>query len=213
MASEPCLPWPSSPYRRIPCFSANSRCFTSSWFATSSSPSCTRSGDMASLRKVRWSRKKSTDSGSSTRSFSPTSCSKKIADMGVTYSCEKRMSVCTKPESPGCTHGTPTEFFDKSVTQCREKIFSAMVMGRRPAACRVPSGAPSESVWALEVEVATNCAAAASTPVPGPGALPAPLPRSARTSSASVGCGASPGWPWWQEMGGVLTVPWSRATL
>jgi hypothetical protein len=38
IASEPCLPCPSSPYSRTPCFSANSRCFTSSWFATSSRP-------------------------------------------------------------------------------------------------------------------------------------------------------------------------------
>ncbi len=160
IASEPCLPCPSSPYSLTPCFSANSRCFTSSWFATSSSPSCTRSGDMASLRKVRWSRKKRIDSGSSTFSSGPTSCSKKMADIGVTYSWLKRMSVCTNPASPGCTHSTPISPRARLLTQCRAKIFSAMVMGRRWRPCARPSGAVSLSDSTLEVEVATNCAAA-----------------------------------------------------
>ncbi len=60
----------------------------------------------------------------------PTSSSKKIADIGVTYSWLKRMSVCTNPSSPGRTAGIPVLPDAASRTQCFAKIFSAIVMGR-----------------------------------------------------------------------------------
>src|SRR5437763_17075432 len=71
--------------------------------------------------------------GSTTRSPSPTSCSKKIAAIGVTYSWLNRMSVTTHPSSPGCTAGTPILPRDGSTTQWRAMIFSPSVIGRRAA--------------------------------------------------------------------------------
>ncbi len=53
-----------------------------------------------------------------------------MADIGVTYSWLKRMSVCTNPWSPGFTASMPTRPRDASTTQWRAKIFSAIVMGR-----------------------------------------------------------------------------------
>src|SRR6266550_4648414 len=91
----------------MPCAAANSRCFFSSCNATSSNPSFTRSGVIASGRKVRWSRNIRMVPGSLTLASLPTSCSKKIAAIGVTYSWLKRMSVKTNPSSPGFTAPTP----------------------------------------------------------------------------------------------------------
>ncbi len=81
-------------------------------------------------RKVRWSRKKRIESGSTTLASGPTLSSKKIDAIGVTYSWLKRMSVRKKPASPGRTHATPVSPFAASVTRCRAKIFSASVIGR-----------------------------------------------------------------------------------
>ena len=53
IASDPRRPRPSSPYSLTPLAAANSRCLTSSWFATSSRPSAMRSGVIASRRNVR----------------------------------------------------------------------------------------------------------------------------------------------------------------
>ena len=53
-----------------------------------------------------------------------------MAAIGVTYSWLKRMSVRTKPSSPGRTYGTPTRSVARSATQCRAMIFSASVIGR-----------------------------------------------------------------------------------
>ena len=55
----------------------------------------------------------------------PSFSSKKIAAIGLTYSCEKRQSVRKKPLSPGWTHGTPVSPLAASVTSLRAKIFSA----------------------------------------------------------------------------------------
>ena len=68
--------------------------------------------------------------GSLTFSSGPTSCSKKIAAIGVTYSWLNRISVTTNPSSPGRTAGTPTLPWDGSTTQCRAMIFSPSVIGR-----------------------------------------------------------------------------------
>src|SRR6476661_1234306 len=68
--------------------------------------------------------------GSLTFASAPSLCSKKIAAIGETYSCEKRQSVRTNPVSPGCTHGTPNFDFAASTTQRRAKIFSAIVIAR-----------------------------------------------------------------------------------
>src|SRR5437773_99723 len=131
IASAPWRPSRSSPYSLIPCFSANVRCFFSSCIATSSSPSLTRSGVIASGRNVRWSRNIRIEPGSLTFASLPTSCSKKIAAIGVTYSWLKRISVRTNPSSPGFTAGTPIFPFAGSTTQRRARIFSPSVMGRR----------------------------------------------------------------------------------
>src|SRR2546421_86717 len=71
-----------------------------------------------------------TDAGSWTFSSLPTSCSKKIAAMGVTYSWLNRMSVTTNPSSPGLTARTPTFPLDGSTTQWRARIFSPSVIRR-----------------------------------------------------------------------------------
>src|SRR6266566_4002158 len=68
--------------------------------------------------------------GSCTFSFGPTSCSKKIAAMGVTYSWLNRTSATTNPSSPGFTAGTPIFPLAGSTTQWRARIFSPRVMGR-----------------------------------------------------------------------------------
>ncbi len=88
---------------------------------------------MTSCRYVRWSRNIRIDDGSLTFASGPSFSSKKIAAIGVTYSCEKRQSVRKKPLSPGFTHGTPVTPFAASVTSFRAKIFSAIVIGRRGA--------------------------------------------------------------------------------
>ena len=64
----------------------------------------------------------------------PMALRQKMADMGVTYSWLKRISVRMKPSSPGLTLGVPIRLDDRSVTQWRAIIFSARVMGRRPVA-------------------------------------------------------------------------------
>ncbi len=81
--------------------------------------------------------------GSATRSPSPTSCSKKIAAIGVTYSWLNRMSVTTNPSSPGLTAGTPILPRDGSTTQWRAMIFSPSVIGRRDVA----GGASTTLPW------------------------------------------------------------------
>ena len=53
-----------------------------------------------------------------------------MAAIGVTYSWLKRMSVTTKPSSPGLTAGTPIFARDGSTTQWRAMIFSPSVIGR-----------------------------------------------------------------------------------
>ena len=80
--------------------------------------------------------------GSFTCSSGPTSCSKKMAAIGVTYSWLKRMSVTTNPSSPGFTAGTPTFPRAGSTTQCRARIFSPRVIGRGRVAGGVSTTAP-----------------------------------------------------------------------
>ncbi len=88
--------------------------------------------------------------GSVTRASAPTLCSKKIAAIGLTYSWLKRQSVFTKPLSPARTHGTPNSPFAASTTQCRAKIFSAIVIGRREAGGAAPEAAPCDSMRGSE---------------------------------------------------------------
>src|SRR5256885_9713193 len=68
--------------------------------------------------------------GSCTFSSGPTSCSKKIAAMGVTYSWLNRTSVTTNPSSPGFTAGTPIFTLAGSTTQWRPGLFSPRVTGQ-----------------------------------------------------------------------------------
>src|SRR3989442_13380465 len=90
------------------------------------------------------------DAGSWTFSSFPTNCSKKIAAMGVTYSWLNRMSVTTKPSSPGLTAGTPTFPLDGSTTQWRAMIFSPRVIRRAGVAGGgggdLPPGSPAGEV-------------------------------------------------------------------
>jgi hypothetical protein len=81
-------------------------------------------------RNARWSRKKTMLSGSLSPASSPAKSSQKVAAMGVTYSWLNRRSVRANPVSPGCTAATPTASPARSVTQCRARIFSEIVIGR-----------------------------------------------------------------------------------
>src|SRR5437016_224625 len=137
----------------MPCAVANSRCFFSSCSATSSNPSFTRSGVIASGRNVRWSRNMRIEPGSLTLASFPTSCSKKIAAIGVTYSWLKRMLVSTNPSSPGFTPGTPIFPFAGSTTQWRARIFSPSVIRRYEAPALHRATRNRKLVAALESEV------------------------------------------------------------
>ncbi len=191
-----------------------------------------RSWVMAFSRKVRWSRKKRMLSGSTTRPSSPTFSSKKMADMGVTYSWLKRRSVRKKPASPGRTQGTPTSSRAASTTQWEAKIFSATVMGRTvegtaeaPTPPSRSSAAPARNPSRISAGLVGREVAATWSAANSPGRSPSsPLPRSWRFSVSSPGSGTlsrsassasavSPGGPPRASGRGTVAFPWSRATL
>src|SRR2546425_9546432 len=75
--------------------------------------------------------------GSCTFSSGPTSCSKKIAAMGVTYSWLNRTSVTTNPSSPGFTAGTPIFPLAGSTTQWRSEEHTSELQSLAYLVCRL----------------------------------------------------------------------------
>ena len=88
------------------------------------------SSGITSERKVRWSRKAKTLSGSVTCASSPRARRKSESAIGVTYSWLKRTSVRTKSASPGATASTPRVPSAASRTAFLAMIFSTSVIGR-----------------------------------------------------------------------------------
>ena len=193
----------------MPCFSANSLLLVLELPRHVQQPElhALRRHDLVQERQV-VAEHDDRSTGPCTFASGPSFCSKKIAAIGVTYSCEKRSPSARTRCRPAAPRARRTLLSPRRSPSVRAKIFSAIVIGRRAARrARARRRAAPRSVGArrgrhlLRGILRRRCSAPGASARPQPRILRIALPSLAPLARRSAGAGRD------------RTLPCSRATL